>query len=63
VIFEDHAINGGLGDAVAAAVGGIVPVHRLAIQKLPRSGTSAELLDRLGISRHAIEQHVVQLAA
>jgi transketolase len=63
IVVEDHAINGGLGDAVAAAVGGIAPVHRLAIQKLPRSGTSAELLDRLGISRHAIEQHIAQLAA
>jgi transketolase len=61
-VVEDHAVNGGLGDAVAAAVGGIAPVHRPAIQKLPRSGTSAELLDRLGIWRAAIEQHVAQLA-
>jgi transketolase len=63
IVVEDHAIDGGLGDAVAATVGGIAPVHRLGIRKLPRSGTSAELLDRFGISRRAIEQHVSQLAA
>ncbi len=63
ITVEDHAIDGGLGDAVASAVGGIAPVDRLGIRELPRSGTSAELLDRLGISRRAIEQRVSQLAA
>jgi transketolase len=63
IVVEDHAIDGGLGDAVAAAVGPIAPVHRLGITQLPRSGTSEELLDRYGISRRAIEEHALQLAA
>lgn len=63
IVVEDHAIDGGLGDAVAAAVGSIAPVHRLGITQLPRSGASRELLERYGISRGAIEEHAVQLAA
>jgi transketolase C-terminal domain/subunit len=46
IVVEDHAVAGGLGDAVAALVGGIAPVYRLGVQELPRSGPSAELLDR-----------------
>jgi len=63
IVAEDHAIDGGLGDAVAAAVGSIAPVHRLGVTRLPRSGRSEELLDRYGISRRAIEEHALQLAA
>jgi transketolase len=63
IVVEDHAIDGGLGDAVAAAVGSIAPVHRLGITQLPRSGASEELLERYGISRGAIEEHALQLAA
>jgi transketolase len=63
VVVEDHAINGGLGDAVAAAVGGMAPVHRLGIAEMPRSGKKDELLEHYGISRHAIEERVLSLAA
>jgi transketolase len=63
IVVEDHAIDGGLGDAVAAAVGSIAPVHRLGVTQLPRSGASEELLEQQGISRRAIENHVLQLAA
>jgi transketolase len=63
IVVEDHAVDGGLGDAVAAAVEGMAPVHRLGIQALPRSGPGSQLLDRLGISRRAIEQRVLQLTA
>lgn len=63
IVVEDHAIDGGLGDAVAAAVGSTAPVHRLGIAQLPRSGTKDELLDRCGISRRSIEEKVLQLAA
>lgn len=63
IVVEDHAIDGGLGDAVAAAVGAIAPVHRLGIRQLPRSGASEELLDRYGISRRAIEDQALRLAA
>lgn len=63
IVVEDHAVDGGLGDAVAAAVGAIAPVDRLAIRELPRSGTGGELLDRYGISSRAIEARALQLAA
>jgi transketolase len=63
VVAEDHAIDGGLGDAVAAAVGALAPVHRLGITKLPRSGKPDELLDHYGISRRAIAEKVLALAA
>lgn len=63
LVVEDHAIDGGLGDAVAAAVGSAAPVYRLGITQLPRSGTKDELLDRCGISRRSIEERALQLAA
>jgi transketolase len=63
LVVEDHAIDGGLGDAVAAAVGSAAPVHRLGISELPRSGSQAQLLDRCGISRQAIEAKALALAA
>jgi transketolase len=63
IVVEDHAVDGGLGDAVAATVGAMAPVHRLGIRQLPRSGASDELLDRYGISRRAIEENVLRLAA
>jgi transketolase len=62
IVAEDHAIDGGLGDAVAAAVGAAAPVHRLGVTRLPRSGKQEELLDRHGISRMAIEQLAVTIA-
>jgi transketolase len=63
IVVEDHAIDGGLGDAVSAAIGSAAPVHRLGITRLPRSGRKDELLDRYGISRRAIEERVLQIAA
>ena len=63
VAVEDHSIDGGLGDAVTAAVGGVAPVHRLGIATLPRSGKPEELLDRHGISRRAIVEKIFALAA
>jgi len=63
VVVEDHAIDGGLGDAVSDAIGSATPVYRLGITRLPRSGKKDELLDRYGISRRAIEDKVLQIAA
>jgi transketolase len=63
IVVEDHAVDGGLGDAVAAAVGAIAPVDRLAIRELPRSGRGEELLDHYGISARAIEARALELAA
>jgi transketolase len=54
IVVEDHVPEGGLGDAVAAALGGQVPLQRLAVTSEPRSGTMAELLEVSGISRNAI---------
>lgn len=59
VVVEDHWRDGGLGDAVAAALNSTVPVHRLAVSKEPRSGTMEQLLERHGISRRAIEEAIL----
>ncbi len=58
VVVEDHWIDGGLGDAVAAALGADARVHRLAVREEPRSGAKDELLERYGISSSAIERSV-----
>ena len=56
---EDHYAAGGLGEAVAAA---LAPqgarVQILAVEKIPMSGKTAELLDYAGISRKAIAARV-----
>jgi transketolase len=55
VTVEDHYASGGIGDAVADAVGdqGFV-LRRLAVREIPRSGQPAEVIDRFGISARAI---------
>lgn len=60
IVVEDHACAGGLGEAVAAAAGTAAPVRRLGIAALPHSGTMEQLLDRYGISRHAIAKAVLE---
>ena len=62
VVVEDHYAEGGLGEAVSAAVDGAGPVHCLAVTSPPRSGPGPELLERHGISRGAIERKVLELA-
>jgi transketolase len=64
VTVEDHYAAGGIGDAVAEAVGGAgIRVHRLAVREIPRSGKPDELLDRFGISaRHIVAAVQEQLA-
>ncbi|XP_048186466.1 transketolase-like protein 2 [Perognathus longimembris pacificus] len=57
ITVEDHYREGGIGEAVCAAVSGEpdIQVHRLAVTELPRSGKPGELLDMFGISaRHII---------
>jgi transketolase len=63
VVVEDHWIDGGLGDAVAAAVGAKATVRKLAVAREPRSGSEEQLLDRYGISHRAIARTVTELAA
>jgi transketolase len=51
ITVEDHYSVGGLGDAVSEAVADHgITVSRLAVREVPRSGKSAELLERYGIS-------------
>ncbi|XP_062940129.1 transketolase-like protein 1 isoform X2 [Cynocephalus volans] len=56
ITVEDHYPEGGIGEAVCAAVStepGIV-VHQLAVLEVPRSGKPQELLDKFGISAKQI---------
>jgi transketolase len=55
VTVEDHSPAGGMGEAVMSALADTgTPVHVLAVNKRPMSGTPEELLDYEGISRKAI---------
>lgn len=64
LVVEDHYFEGGLGDAVLNAVAvHDVKVHKLAVTRVPRSGTPAELLDAFGISARHIVAKVRELAA
>ncbi len=49
---EDHYLHGGIGDAVSVALK--MPVERLAVREIPRSGKPEELIDKFGISARAI---------
>src|SRR6266446_6431838 len=54
VVVEDHWLEGGIGDAVLAALAdrGVRDLHyrHLAVRKMPGSGKPAEMLDDAGIS-------------
>ncbi|MGQ9901031.1 MAG: transketolase C-terminal domain-containing protein, partial [Fimbriimonadales bacterium] len=55
ITVEDHYAEGGIGEAVAAAVNGHgVRVHRLAVREIPRSGKPDTLLEAYGINARAI---------
>jgi len=65
VTIEDHWIEGGLGDAVLAALadGGALSgtVDKVAVTQMPGSGTPEELRDWAGISASAIADRVRSL--
>lgn len=62
ITVEDHYAAGGIGDAVAEAVGEAgIRVHRIAVREIPRSGKPEELLDRFGISASHIVAKVRSL--
>jgi transketolase len=64
ITVEDHYAAGGIGDAVAEAVGEAgIRVHRLAVREIPRSGKPEELLDRFGISAKHIVNAVRSVGA
>ncbi|CAL8254087.1 unnamed protein product [Arctogadus glacialis] len=60
ITVEDHYYEGGLGEAVCAAVVNETgfSVHRMAVAQVPRSGKPQELLRLFGIDRDAIAQAV-----
>jgi transketolase len=62
ITVEDHFDEGGIGEAVRSALADIdVPVHSLAVRKMPKSGRPGELLEYEGISRNAIIRKVKEL--
>ncbi len=64
ITVEDHYAHGGLGDAVSEAVSDEgFRVRRLAVREIPRSGEPNELLEKFGISSHAIVAAVRAFAA
>jgi transketolase len=69
IVVEDHWPEGGIGDAVLAALaaadasGELVRFVHLAPRKLPGSGKPAELLAAAGIDAAAIVAAVKDLAA
>lgn len=61
VVAEDHWAEGGLGDAVLAALAGVDPFPRfvhLAVRAMPGSGAPQELLDAAGIGAPGIAEAV-----
>ena len=65
VTVEDHWAEGGIGDAVLAALGGLrnpPRVVKLAVQGMPGSGKPADLLSAAGIDAAHIEAAVRLLA-
>jgi len=56
ITVEDHYITGGLGDAVLEVLAEVknVPVYKLGVTKIPKSGKPEELLEYGGISAGSI---------
>jgi transketolase len=59
ITVEDHFAEGGIGETVAGALSRkSVPVHSLAVRKVPKSGTTHQLLEFEEISKNAIVQKI-----
>ncbi len=66
IVVEDHWAEGGLGDAVLAALAGSEPlphVIALAVRTMPTSGTPEQLLDAAGVSARQIAETVRKVVA
>ena len=62
ITVEDHFAEGGIGEAVKSAFDTMpVPIHSLAVRKMPKSGKPAELLDYEGISKNAIIKKIKEM--
>jgi transketolase len=63
ITVEDHFAEGGIADAVREALSERpVPVHALAVRRMPRSGRPGELLEYEGISAESIAAAVKRAA-
>ncbi|MFH1713171.1 MAG: transketolase, partial [Candidatus Jacksonbacteria bacterium] len=59
ITVEDHFAEGGLGEAVMSTLSdNQIPVHIMAVRRMPKSGQPQELLDYEGISKDAIIKKV-----
>lgn len=63
IVVEDHYREGGLGEAVMAALADQtdIKIVHLAVQEVPRSGTPTQLLSKYGIDAQHIATAVEQL--
>ena len=62
ITVEDHYSEGGLGDAVLGALASQpCRLHKIAVEGLPRSGESAQLMDAFGLSAKSIVKKVKEL--
>ena len=62
ITVEDHFAEGGMGEAVRSEMGDVdIPVHCLAVRKMPKSGKPDELLDYEEISRNAIVKKIKEI--
>ena len=62
ITVEDHYSDGGLGDAVLGALASQpCRLHKIAVEGLPRSGESAQLMDAFGLSAKSIVKKVKEL--
>lgn len=62
IVVEDHYPEGGIGEAVATTlINQSAQVYSLAVNRMPVSGKSAELLNYMGISASAIVRKVHDL--
>lgn len=62
ITVEDHYPAGGIGEAVAAALNDhLVPLHSLAVGKMPKSGAPEKLLQFEEISKEAIVKKVKEV--
>jgi len=62
IVVEDHYKEGGVAEAVRSALFDIkIPIHSLAVAKMPKSGKPSELLDYEEISASAIIRKVKEI--
>jgi transketolase len=63
ITVEDHFAEGGIGDAVRSSIAEHpVPVHSLAVRRMPKSGKPEELMEYEEISKKAIMKKVKEIA-